>query len=107
MLRCNIAIPGDQTTAANIDLLTVMWLKNEEEIVDTAGRTDIEYNLLYNTGQSETRYITQLFLRSFQTSDIGIYQCVYTDFDTDRELVYSTPFRLDSGKYSISYNVLF
>ena len=107
MLRCNIAIPGDQTGAANIDLLTVMWLKNEEEIVNSAGRTDIENELRYNTGESETRYITQLFLRSFQTSDIGIYQCVYTDLDTDRELVYSTPFRLDSGKYSISYNVLF
>ena len=110
VFRCNIAIPGDHTSDPNIDLLTVRWLKNEEEIMDKSGRTEIINSLNLSPDLSETRYSTQLFLRSFETSDIGIYQCVYTDFDTDRELVYSTPFKLDSSKslsvYSLNHNVL-
>ena len=97
VLRCIVAIPGDQTAAVDIDLLSVAWLKNEEEIVHVAGRTEITYDLRYQSASDETRYISRLVLMSFQSSDVGIYQCVYSDYDSDRELVFSTPFRLDSG----------
>ena len=98
MLRCIIAIPGDQTAATNISLLSVAWLKNDEEVVHVAGQTEITNTLRYQSGSVETRYVTQLVLVPFQTADAGIYQCVYSDYDIDRELVFSTPFRLDSGK---------
>ena len=98
VLRCIIAIPGDQRVAPDISLLSVAWLKNEEEVVNMSGRTEITTELRYQSGPDETRYITQLVLMPFQTADAGIYQCVYSDYDIDRELVFSTPFRLDSGK---------
>ena len=98
VLRCIINIPGDQTAAADIDLLSVAWLKNEEEIVHMTGRTEITNILRYQPPDTDaTRYISRLVLMSFQTSDVGIYQCVYSDYDSDRELVFSTPFRLDAG----------
>ena len=98
VFRCLVAIPGDQRVATNISLLSVAWLKNEEEVVHVAGRTDITNTLRYQSGSVETRYETQLVLMPFQSADAGIYQCVYSDYDIDRELLFSTPFRLDSGK---------
>ena len=97
VLRCIAAIPGDQTQATNISQLTVKWLRNEEELVHSAGQTEITNDLRYQSAPDETRYVSQLRLLPFQTSDIGVYQCVYSDFDSDRELVYSTPFSLDTG----------
>ena len=97
VLRCIAAIPGDQTQATNISQLTVTWLRNEEEVVHSAGQTEITNELRYQSGPDETRYVSQLRLLPFQTSNIGVYQCVYSDFDSDRELVYSTPFSLDTG----------
>ena len=98
VFRCIISIPGDQTGSPDISLLTVTWLRNEEEVVNVTGQTEIENTLRYQSGPDETRYISKLVLPSFQTDDAGIYQCVYTDYDSDRELVFSTPFRLDSSK---------
>ena len=100
MFRCIIAIPGDQTAAPNISSLSVAWLKDGEEIVHVPGRTEIDNDLRYNMGNDETRYITQLQLIPFQTTDTGVYQCVYSDFDNDGEVVFSTPFRLDSGSHN-------
>ena len=97
VLRCIAAIPGDQTQATNISQLTVTWLRNEEEVVHSAGQTEITIDLRYQPDPNETRYVSQLRLLPFNTSDIGVYQCVYSDFDSDRELVYSTPFSLDTG----------
>ena len=96
VFRCNIAIPEDQRGAANISQLTVTWLRNEEELVHSS-RIEIKNDLRYNSGNNETRYITELRLLPFEATDIGVYQCVYTDFDSDGELVLSTPFSLDTG----------
>ena len=100
VFRCIIAIPGDQTAAPNISSLSVAWLKDGEEIVHVAGRTEIVNSLRYQSGPDETRYITQLQLIPFQTTDAGVYQCVYSDFDNDGEVVFSSPFRLDSGSHN-------
>ena len=98
VFRCIISIPGDQTGSPDISLLTVTWLRNEQVVDHMDGRTEIQNSLRYQPGPDETRYVSQLVLTPFQTSDAGIYQCVYTDFDSDRELVFSTPFRLDFSK---------
>ena len=65
-----------------------------------AGRTEINNELRYNMGNDETRYITLFQLIPFQTTDAGVYQCVYSDFDNDGEVVFSSPFRLDSGSHN-------
>ena len=100
VFRCNIAIPGDQRAAPNISSLSVAWLKDGEEIIHVAGRTEIDNDLRYSTANDETRYVTQFQLIQFQTTDAGVYQCVYSDFDNDGEVVFSSPFRLDSGSHN-------
>ena len=97
VFRCSISIPGDQTGSPDISLLTVTWLRNEV-VVHVENQTEIDNTLRYQSGPEETRYISRLLLTPFQTADAGIYQCVFTDFDSDRELVFTTPFRLDSSK---------
>ena len=97
MFRCIAVLPGDQRTAAE-NQLTVTWLKDGQEIVHSPNRTEIESEFRYNSGTATTRYISRLFLIPFEGSDAGVYQCVYSDFDSDRELVFSSPFRLDSSK---------
>ena len=98
VFRCIVTIPGDQISASDIDLLTVTWLKDGEEVVPSADRIVIINQLRYPGDPDSTRYISRLFLEPFETSDAGVYQCVYSDFDSERELVFSSPFRLDSGK---------
>ena len=97
VFRCIVSLPGNKTGSLNISLLTVAWLRNEE-VFFSANLTEIENTLRYQPDPDATRYISKLVLTPFQTADAGIYQCVFTDFDSDRELVFSTPFRLDSSK---------
>ena len=97
VFRCIAVLPGDQRTAAE-NQLTVTWLKDGQEILHSPGRTEIENDLRYSSGTATTKYVSRLFLRQFEGSDAGVYQCVYSDFDSDRELVFSSPFRLDSSK---------
>ena len=85
--------------ATNISLLTVTWLKDGEEVVHSSGRTPIVSELRYAMQAGETRYVSYLRLLPFMTTDIGVYQCVYSDLDTDRELVFGSPIKLDSGEF--------
>ena len=99
VLRCLASLPGDLRGAPNIGLLSVSWLKNEDEIVNVPDRYDLTSVIRYNTGQNETRIRSDLRLIPFQQStDTGIYQCMFFDFDSDREVLTTTPFRLDSRK---------
>ena len=84
--------------AANISLFTVTWLKDGEEVVHSSGRTPIVRDLRYAALADETIYVSYLRLLPFMAADIGVYQCVYSDFDTDRELVFGSPIKLDSGE---------
>ena len=99
VFRCIVTIPGNQAGSPDISLLSVTWLRNEEEVVHVDGQTKIKNALRYQDGPMETRYISKLVVTPFQTADAGIYQCMFTDIDSDRELVFSTPFRLDSSKW--------
>ena len=38
-----------------------------------------------------------LNISSFSASDAGVYQCIFTDTDSTREVVTTTPMRLDAG----------
>ena len=99
VLRCLASLPGDLTGAPNIGSLSVSWLKNEREILNMPNRYNITSRVYYNTGQNETRIHSDLRLIPFQQStDTGIYQCMFFDFDSDGEVLTTTPFRLDSRK---------
>jgi len=99
VLRCLASLPGNLTGAPNIGSLSVSWLKNEVKVINTPNRHNITSSITYNTGQNETRIRSDLRLIPFQQStDTGIYQCMFFDFDSDREVLTTTPFRLDSRK---------
>ena len=101
-MRCIASIPGDQTGAANIGAQSVSWLKNEEKIENTPNRYNITLSIRYSSGPDETRIRTDLRLIPFQQStDTGIYQCMFFDFDNDGEVLTTTPFRLDSRELGI------
>ena len=99
VLRCLASLPGNLTGAPNIGSLSVSWLKNEVKVINTPNRHNITSSISYNTGQNETRIRSDLRLIPFQQyTDTGIYQCMFFDFDSDREVLTTTPFRLDSRK---------
>ena len=42
-------------------------------------------------------FTSSLSISSFSAFDAGVYQCIFTDTDSAREVVTSIPFRLDTG----------
>ncbi len=48
---------------------------------------------------------SNLQINSFTDSDAGVYQCIYTDSDSDAEVATSLPLRLDYGALVESYIV--
>ena len=42
-------------------------------------------------------FTSSLSIPSFSASDAGVYQCIFTDTDSTREVVTSIPIRLDTG----------
>ena len=108
VLRCIASLPGNHTGAPNIGSLSVSWLKNEGEIMNMPNRYNITSRLYYNSGQDETQICSDLRLIPFQQStDTGIYQCMFFDFDSDGEVLTTTPFRLDSRKPEIHSDMIF
>ena len=46
VFRCIAVFPGDQTSASNIDLVTVTWLKDGQEIVHSPNQTEIDSDII-------------------------------------------------------------
>ena len=42
-------------------------------------------------------FTSSLSISSFNASDAGVYQCIFKDTDSTREVVTSVPMRLDTG----------
>ena len=59
---------------------TVQWIRNGQLIKNSTG------------------LMTSLTIDSFSESDVGEYQCIYTDSDSDAEVITSIPYRLQTGK---------
>ena len=59
---------------------TVQWIRNGELIINSTG------------------LMTSLTIDSFSESDVGEYQCIYTDSDSDAEVLTSIPYRLQTGE---------
>lgn len=71
---------------------TVVWTRNGVEVVEGGGRFTIQDTTVNN------RLQTNLQISNFAENEAGIYQCIFTDLDTDAELATSTPYRLDYGQ---------
>ena len=76
LLMCDVRRVGMSTSPDP----TVQWIKNGELIINSTG------------------LITSLTIDSFSQSDVGEYQCIYTDSDSDAEVLTSIPYRLQTGE---------
>ena len=43
------------------------------------------------------RRVSELQISNFGLSDAGVYQCIFTDVDSDSEVITTIPLRLDTG----------
>ena len=71
---------------------SVVWVRNGEQVVDGSRITITESTV---TGGKRMR--SELRISNFSLSDAGVYQCIFTDVDSDREVITTIPLRLDTG----------
>ena len=76
LLMCDARRVGTSTSPDP----TVQWIRNGKLINNSTG------------------LMTSLTIDSFSQSDVGEYQCIYTDSDSDAEVLTSIPYRLQTGE---------
>ena len=91
LLRCVGGHEGD-AGLGSFDPPLVVWVRNGEQLVD-GGRITITES----TTLSGRRRVSDLQISNFGSSDVGVYQCIFTDVDSDSEVITTTPLRLDTG----------
>ena len=79
LLTCEAKRVGTSATSTP----TVQWIRNGEMIMSTMG------------------FVSNLEITNFVQSDVGEYQCIFTDADTEAEITTTIPFRLDTGMFSL------
>ena len=100
VLRCECGHIGD-TTNLNFLPPSVVWVKNGESIT-TDSRVTITESLTF----LDQRRASLLRISNFSLSDAGVYQCIFIDVDSDREVITTTPLRLDTGWCMQYYKIL-
>ena len=71
---------AERTGTAALPDSTVQWIRNGELISRTTG------------------LMASLTIDSFSQSDVGEYQCIFTDSDSDAEIVTTIPYGLTTGE---------
>ena len=92
LLRCVGGHVGDTGGFGGFLPPSVVWVRNGEQLVD-GGRITITETVV-SGGQ---RRVSDLQISNFGFSDVGVYQCIFTDVDSDTEVITTTPLRLDTG----------
>ena len=87
VLRC---IGGHVTVAPLAP--SVVWIRNGEQVV-----ADSRITITKSKTAGGQRMQSDLRISNFSLSDAGVYQCIFTDVDSDREVITTTPLRLDTG----------
>ena len=91
LLTCIAGHQGDGVT--DYSPPSVVWVRNGQPVADTDSRITVTPTTMAN-GQ----LTSSLTITNFALSDVGVYQCVFTDSDGDTELITTVPYRLDTGK---------
>ena len=90
LLRCVAGHQNDNMT--NFSPSTVVWIKDGETVED-GGNTTISTSMAANGEVSSS-----LQIASFQESNAGVYQCIFTDdSSSDGEIITTIQLRLDTG----------
>ena len=92
LLRCVSGHVGDTGFGA-FSPPSVVWVRNGEQVLADGGRIIVTEG----TTHSGQRRSSELEISNFGLSDAGVYQCIFTDVDSDREVITTTPLRLDTG----------
>ena len=100
VLRCVCGHIGD-TTNLNFLPPSVVWVKNGESIT-----TDSRITITESREFLDQRRASLLRISNFSLSDAGVYQCIFIDVDSDREVITTTPLRLDTGWCMQYYKIL-
>ena len=91
LLRCMAGHQNDDVTMS-FTASTVVWIKDGETVED-GGDITISTSMAANGEVSST-----LQIASFQESNVGVYQCIFTDdSSSDGEIITTIPLRLDTG----------
>ena len=91
LLRCVAGHQNDDTM--NFSPSTVVWIKDGETVEDGGSITISTISMAANGEVSST-----LQIASFQESNAGVYQCIFTDdSSSDGEIITTIPLRLDTG----------
>ena len=93
LLRCVGGHVGD-TGAGSFSPPLVVWVRNGEQVL-TDSRINITEMAIFNG----RRRASDLHISNFSLSDVGVYQCIFTDVDSDSEVITTTPLKLDTGWY--------
>ena len=91
LLRCVGGHVGD-TGIGRFSPPSVAWVRNGEQVL-----TDSRITITESTTLSGQRRVSDLQISNFGLSDVGVYQCIFTDVDSDTEVITTTPLRLDTG----------
>ena len=84
LLVCEVAYVGTSSS-----MPTFQWIKNGEIV-----NRDVNSNADELTMDIMT---STLVISNFAQSEVGEYQCIVTDDDTDAEVIMTQPYRLDTG----------
>jgi len=91
LLRCVGGHVGD-TGLGSFSPPSVVWVRNGQQVVADSGITITE-----STTLGGRRRASDLQITNFGLSDAGVYQCIFTDVDSDAEVITTKPLRLDTG----------
>ena len=72
---------------------SVVWVRNGEQVVADGSRIVITKSTI----AGGRRMQSDLRISNFSLSDAGVYQCIFTDVDSDHEVITTIPLRLDTG----------
>jgi len=93
LLRCVGGHEGDTGIGTSFSAPSVVWVRNEEQVVADGRITIHVLSVLFGCGQRTS----DLQITNSGLSDAGVYQCIFTDVDSDREVITTKALRLDTG----------
>ena len=92
LLRCVGGHEGDTNIGSSFSPPSVVWVRNGEQVV-----ADGRITMTESTTSGGRRRNSDLQITNFGLSDAGVYQCIFTDVDSDAEVITTSPLRLDTG----------
>ena len=90
LLTCTAGHQGDGVMGYPAP--SVVWVRSGQVVNDTDSRITIA-----STTMTNGQVTSSLTIINFGLSDVGVYQCVFTDDSDGGEVITSIPYQLDTG----------